>query len=185
MELNKEELVILVNQDDSPVGVMEKMEVHRRGLLHRAVSVFIFNSRGEWLLQRRAKTKYHSNSLWTNTCCSHPYPDETNSNAATRRLMQEMGMNAQLVEIFDFVYHEMLDNELIEHELDHVFVGVTDHQPVINTDEVMEFKYVTYDDLLCQIANSPEQFTCWFKKIVNEVFVHFTKSNIEYETDNN
>jgi isopentenyl-diphosphate Delta-isomerase len=170
------EQVVLVNQDDVAVGVMEKMEAHRRGLLHRAVSVFIFNTKGEWLLQRRARSKYHSNSLWTNTCCTHPYPEETYEQAANRRLNQEMGLEASLEEAFDFIYKEELDNEFTEHELDHVFVGVSDSVPTINLDEVMEYRYISYDDLLAEVDNVPDSFTYWFKKIMNEVFLRYNNN---------
>lgn len=161
--------VILVDELDREQGTMEKLDVHKKAILHRAISVFIFNSKGEWLLQKRAFSKYHSNGLWTNTCCSHPFPGETNIQAANRRLMEEMGLTADLKEIFHFVYKEKLDNELTEHELDHVFIGFTDEEPKINTNEVVDWKYVTYDDLLKNIANAPNNYTVWFKKIVKRV----------------
>lgn len=167
--MTKTEYVILVDNQDNELGRMEKMEVHRRALLHRAISVFILNSKGEWLLQRRAFDKYHSNGLWTNTCCSHPYPEETGIEAARRRLMEEMGLQADLDEIFWFIYKEPLDNELTEHELDHVFVGITDDKPAINPNEVSDWKYIGYDALKADIERNPEKYTVWFKMIVERV----------------
>jgi isopentenyl-diphosphate delta-isomerase len=170
--MGKNEFVILVDELDNETGVMEKMEVHKKAILHRAISVFIINSKGEWLLQRRAFNKYHSNGLWTNTCCSHPFPGESNIEAAHRRLREEMGLNAGLEEIFQFIYHEELDNELTEHELDHIFVGVTDKKPEINTSEVAEWKYIDFSKLIDDIEKSPENYTVWFKKIVSRVNQH-------------
>ena len=169
MTQKKQDFVILVDKNDNEVGQLEKMEAHRKALLHRAISVFICNTKGEWLLQRRAFGKYHSNGLWTNTCCSHPFPGETSQEAAKRRLAEEMGLQANLKEIFWFTYKEPLDNELTEHELDHVFVGVTDELPEINTDEVNEWKYMSFDALKADIENHPEKYTVWFKMIFEEV----------------
>jgi isopentenyl-diphosphate delta-isomerase len=120
MDITKEQLLVLVNENDEPVGLMEKMEVHQKALLHRAFSVFLFNSKGEMLLQRRALEKYHSGGLWTNTCCSHPYPDETPSQAATRRMREELGFETSVNPAFSFIYKAALDNELTEYEFDHV-----------------------------------------------------------------
>jgi len=169
MTQKKQDFVILVDKNDNEVGQLEKMEAHRKALLHRAISVFICNTKGEWLLQRRAFDKYHSNGLWTNTCCSHPFPGETSQEAAKRRLAEEMGLQADLKEIFWFTYKEPLDNELTEHELDHVFVGVTNELPEINTDEVNEWKYMSFDALKADIENHPEKYTVWFKMIFEEV----------------
>lgn len=167
-----QEQVILVAPDDTSIGTMEKMEAHQKALLHRAVSVFILNTKGEWLIQQRAKEKYHSNCLWSNACCTHPSPGESNLEAANRRLMQEMGMKSDLKEIFSFIYKESLDNELTEHELDHVFVGITDENPTINPDEVMNYQYISYEDLHQEIVRKPEKYTFWFKKIVAQVQQH-------------
>ncbi len=167
-----QEQVILVDSNDTETGVMEKMEAHRKARLHRAVSVFIVNSKGDWLLQRRALEKYHSNGLWTNTCCSHPKPGESSIDAAHRRLMEEMGMKAKLRELFHFIYKEPLDNELTEYELDHVFVGISDDEPNINTDEVLSWKYVNYHTLKQDIEENPENYTVWFLKIVERVHQH-------------
>jgi isopentenyl-diphosphate delta-isomerase len=179
-----EPFVILVDQNDQETGTVEKMEAHRKGQLHRAISVFIVNSRGEWLLQRRAIDKYHSKGLWTNTCCSHPYPDEATGHAATRRLLEEMGMECTLQEIFSFMYKAKVDSELTEHELDHVFLGLTDNIPVINDKEVMEWKYIPYSDLLADVGLHPWKYTVWFRKIFEKVNrqldenLHFSTSQI-------
>ena len=169
MKSDKQEFVILVDEHDNEKGTLEKMEAHRRALLHRAISVFICNSKGQWLLQRRALNKYHSNGLWSNACCSHPYPGETNLEAANRRLMEEIGLNASLKELFHFIYKAELDNELNEHELDHVFLGITDMEPLINTDEVKEWRYVSYQNLVKEIVGEPENFTVWLKEIYKRV----------------
>jgi isopentenyl-diphosphate delta-isomerase len=170
-----ENQVILVDPTDKETGVMEKMEAHRKALLHRAISVFIFNTKGEWLLQRRALDKYHSGGLWTNTCCSHPYPGETNPDACNRRLAEEMGMETSLKELFSFIYKEKLDHDLTEHELDHVFFGISDEPPQINTQEVMDWKYVNYFNLYRDIQSNPENYTVWFRKIVERVHQYVSK----------
>ncbi|MBN2861891.1 MAG: isopentenyl-diphosphate Delta-isomerase [Bacteroidales bacterium] len=174
----QENPVILVDKNDNPTGVAEKIEAHRKGLLHRAVSVFITNSAGEWLLQRRAFDKYHSNGLWTNTCCTHPHPGERNVDAAQRRLHEEMGLECDLVELFTFIYREELDKGLTEHELDHVFHGITDSEPLINTSEVEEWKAVSFSDLHKNIITNPSEYTYWFKKIYGQVNSSITKLNL-------
>ncbi len=171
-----EPFVILVDKNDHETGTMEKREAHLKGLIHRAISVFITNTKGEWLLQRRAINKYHSQGLWTNTCCSHPFPGETNMNAARRRLMEEMGLEGNLYYLFSFIYKEKLDNELTEHELDHVFHGISDDLPVINDKEAMEWKYVPYPELLTDIRNNPDKYTVWFKKIFGKVYQLITNA---------
>lgn len=157
------EYVILVDEQDNETGVMEKMQAHRVGALHRAFSVFIFNSKKEMLLQQRAAGKYHSAGLWTNTCCSHPRPGETLLDAATRRLQEEMGLACTLKKTFSFFYKAHLDNDLTEHELDHVFIGVTDVLPVPAIAEVASWKYMSLSDLDIDIRLNPEQYTEWFK----------------------
>ena len=171
----KKEYVILVDENDVERGTMEKMEAHEKALLHRAVSVFIVNPEGKWLLQRRALHKYHSNSLWTNACCTHPSPGETSLDAANRRLKEEMGMQTDLSELFHFTYKAPLDNQLTEHELDHVFVGCSAQEPLINPNEVMDWKYISHQDLKSELASNPENFTVWFQKIVK----HLEESLIE------
>jgi isopentenyl-diphosphate delta-isomerase len=162
-------LVILVDKNDRPLGVMEKIEAHRKGLLHRAISVFVFNSDGEWILQKRAHDKYHSKGLWTNTCCTHPLPDESEIDAAGRRLAEEMGLKCSLEKQFSFVYKEKLDNDLTEYEYDHVFIGITDSEPVINTAEVVAWKKMSFTELHNDIKSNPDNYTCWFKKIYERV----------------
>lgn len=172
------EEVILVNEEDQPIGQMEKMEAHQKGLLHRAFSVLIFNSSEQVLLQKRASSKYHSGGLWTNTCCSHPRPGETVLNAANRRLMEEMGMTADLTERFHFIYKTDLDNDLVEHELDHVLVGQSDDLPKLNSDEAEDFKYIDLETLNKELKSSPENYTVWFKIIMEAYFDHEFKVEV-------
>ena len=154
--------VILVDASDNPIGTMEKMEAHRQGLLHRAFSVFIFNPSGALLLQQRAEGKYHSPGLWTNTCCSHPFPGEDTFAAAHRRLKEELGFTTPLQEIFYFTYRAEFDNGLIEHEYDHVYFGI--YKGMIHPDpaEVNDFDYLTPDEVQVAIDNDPATFTPWF-----------------------
>lgn len=154
--------VILVNEQDEPVGTMEKLEAHQKGLLHRAFSVFITNSRGELLLQQRALDKYHSGGLWTNTCCSHPLPDEDILTAAHRRLMEEMGFDCDLEEIFSFTYRAEFDNGLTEHEFDHVLIGRYDGPLQPDSSEVMDYKFASPDEVRRLLLTVPETFTHWF-----------------------
>lgn len=163
------EKVILVDKNDKEVGSMEKQEAHIKGLLHRAFSVFIFNDKNELLLQRRALKKYHSGGLWTNTCCSHPRKNETTLDAANRRLVEEMGMRCIIKKQFDFIYKAQLDNNLYEHEFDHVFFGFSNEQPLINTEEVEEYTYKTLEDIGNEIKKTPEKYTEWFKICFKEV----------------
>ncbi len=165
----KETQVILVDRNDTPVGKAGKMEAHRKALLHRAVSVFLITPGGEWILQRRALDKYHSKGLWTNTCCTHPLPEEPSSDSARRRLREEMGIDCELREIFSFVYREKLENDLVEHEFDHVFIGVSDSKPEPDKSEVEEWKAITYDMLEKDIRENPGDYTVWFKKIYRRV----------------
>jgi isopentenyl-diphosphate Delta-isomerase len=169
-----EPLVILVDENDVQTGIIGKMEAHKLGLLHRAISVFVINSSGEWLIQRRALDKYHSKGLWTNTCCSHPYPGESIMDAANRRLMEEMGLQCELNELFTFIYKEKVDSDLFEHELDHVFIGITDENPVINTKEVYDWKLINFHELHEDVKNNPENYTYWFKKIYQKIFIYLT-----------
>jgi len=163
------EQVILVDDKDRELGAMEKLEAHEKGVLHRAISVFIVNSKGEWLLQQRAVNKYHSGGLWTNTCCSHPMPGESSRKAAERRLFEEMGLKADLKELFHFTYREAMNNNLTEHELDHVFVGQSDAVPKINPSEVRAWKYLSFAEIQASAQESPDQFTLWFLKIMEKV----------------
>ena len=167
-----EEFVVLVDQDDQKLGLMEKQQAHVTGLLHRAFSVFIFNSKGELMIQQRAASKYHSPTLWTNTCCSHPRDKETYEEAAHRRLQEEMGFDCELEYKFNFIYKAHLENDLIEHELDHVFIGTFDEDPKLNPEEVMAYRWVELDDLKKDIDKNPQNYTAWFK-IIFEHYVSY------------
>jgi isopentenyl-diphosphate delta-isomerase len=162
------EWVVLVDDNDSETGIMPKLEAHEKGVLHRAFSVFIFNSKGEMLLQQRATNKYHSGGLWTNACCSHPRQGESVTDAANRRLMEEMGLKCALTETFSFIYKAALEHGLTEYEYDHVLAGVTDEKPAINLSEVSGYKYVTKEGLKYDMAALPEAYTEWFKICINE-----------------
>lgn len=158
-----EQLVILVDANDHQTGVAEKMDAHRKGLLHRAFSVFIRNSQGQILLQQRAFSKYHSGGLWTNACCSHPRPGENLIDAAHRRIQEEMGFDCDLKHVYNFTYRVKLDNELTEHELDHVLVGVYDGPVKPSPEEVYDYRYVDIDVLESELSKNPESFTSWFR----------------------
>ena len=168
------ENVILVDEKDNQVGLMPKLEAHQKGLLHRAFSVFIFNSDYKLLLQKRASSKYHSGGLWTNTCCSHQRDGEDIIDAANRRLNEEMGIKTSLRKVFDFIYTADLDNNLIENEFDHVFYGVYDIDPIINKDEAEDFKWVDMETLKNDIENNKDQYTVWFK-IAFDYFYNYLK----------
>jgi len=160
--MNEEDKIILVNEHDDMVGVMYKMEAHKQGLLHRAFSVFIFNRKGEMLLQQRALTKYHSGGLWTNACCSHPMPGEKTIDAAERRLTEELGFKTPLEKIFDFVYRAEFDNGLTEHEFDHVFAGEYEGKLHVDPDEVKDFCYKGIAEIRNMLQEHPKKFTAWF-----------------------
>lgn len=161
------EHVILVDELDNAIGTMEKIEAHQKGILHRAFSVLLFNSTGEILLQKRAIAKYHSGGLWTNTCCSHPLPGESMLEATRRKLIQEMGIDMIPEFAYKFIYKTNLDNNLIEHEYDHVFIGTYDGDPIINNEEVEDWKFTDLPTLRTDIKENPEAYTFWFKLIVN------------------
>lgn len=166
------EYVILVDEHDNPIGLMEKQAAHVDPHLHRAFSVFIFNSNGELLMQQRALSKYHSPGLWTNTCCSHPRDGETTMDAASRRLMEEMGMSCEMHEVYTFIYKAPVGQGLTEHEFDHVFIGQSDDIPEINHEEVESWKYMPIDTLKNDIQIHPEQYTEWFKITLEEMTHH-------------
>ena len=155
--------------------IWKKWKAHEKGLLHRAFSVFIFNSNNELLLQQRAISKYHSGGLWTNTCCSHPRKNEKFIDAANRRLVEEMGMSVELEKAFSFTYKADLDHNLIEHELDWVFIGKSDDLPVINKEEVESYKYINFQDLVKDIDDNPDVYTEWLKICLNKVSEHIIK----------
>lgn len=162
------EHVILVDEQDREIGTMEKMEAHRKGLLHRAFSILIFNSNGEMLLQQRADEKYHSGGLWTNACCSHPRPGETLEDAGRRKLIQEMGFECELNYSHKFVYKVELDNQLTEYEWDYVLVGYYDGAPELNPNEAQAWKYQSLEAIRNDASLHPENYTSWFKIIINQ-----------------
>jgi isopentenyl-diphosphate delta-isomerase len=171
MELNVND-VVLVNSADQEIGTCEKLEAHVKGLLHRAFSVFIFNDHGQLLLQRRAFGKYHSEGLWTNTCCSHQAPGESNIEAGQRRLLEEMGMHCELEESFSFEYRAELENALTEHELDHVLIGYANTDPSLNLEEAIDFKWIGLSELQRSIDTHPASFTAWLKIIMRDYYQH-------------
>ena len=166
------EQVILVDENDRQIGLMEKQAAHIGPHLHRAFSVFIFNSKGELLMQQRALSKYHSPGLWTNTCCSHPRDGETLAEATSRRLMEEMGMTCEMHEVYTFIYKAPVGQGLTEHEFDHVWIGRSDDTPLINREEVESWKYMNLNDLKNDIALHPELYTEWFKITFEEMTHH-------------
>lgn len=161
--------VVLVDEKDNVVGELPKLEAHIKGQLHRAFSVFIFNDKKELLLQQRADSKYHGSSLWTNTCCSHPQMNEDVLESAKKRLEFEMGMMCDLQWQFSFLYKEIVENNLIENELDHVFIGYSNAQPIINSDEVKNYKWLSIKEVLQDIEKSPQNYTVWFKRALPEL----------------
>lgn len=174
----REEKVILVNEKDEPVGLMEKLEAHKKAVLHRAFSVFILNDKNEIMLQQRASHKYHSPLLWTNTCCSHQRERETNIQAANRRLFEEMGFKTELKELFSFIYKAPFDNGLTEHELDHVLIGLYNQEPIINPEEVKAWKWMDIDAIKEDMIQNPDIYTVWFKIIFDKFYHHLEDHKI-------
>jgi len=172
----EEEKVILVNEFDEQIGLMPKLEAHEKAILHRAFSVFVLNNKNEIMLQQRASQKYHSPLLWTNTCCSHQRDGETNIQAGNRRLFEEMGFDTELRELFHFIYKAPFDNGLTEHELDHVMIGFFDGEPVINKEEVEDWKWMKIEEVKNDMLLHPEVYTVWFK-IIFEEFYHFLEEH--------
>jgi len=170
--MDKMEQVVLVDEQDHPIGLMEKQAAHVTPHLHRAFSVFIFNSKGKLLLQQRALSKYHSPGLWTNTCCSHPRDGETLEEATLRRLREEMGMTCEMHEVYTFIYKAPVGQGLTEHEFDHVWIGRSDDTPQINREEVESWKYMSLSDLKEDIQLHPELYTEWFKITFEEMSRH-------------
>jgi isopentenyl-diphosphate delta-isomerase len=163
-----EEVLILVDQHDHAVGIGEKLQVHRDGVLHRAFSIFVFDRHGRLLLQQRASDKYHSGGLWTNTCCGHPRHGESNDAAAHRRLREEMGFDCKLQKVAAITYRAQVSNDLIEHEYDHIYIGLFDGDPVPDPNEASNWAWVKTAALLKLIETQPHTFTVWFKKILDE-----------------
>lgn len=166
--------VILVNENDEAIGTMEKMEAHRQGLLHRAFSVFIFNKKGEMLLQQRASSKYHSPDLWTNACCSHPMPGEPVLEAAHRRLQEEMGFDTELTPAFTFTYKTPFENGLTEHEVDHVFTGFYDGAIQPDGNEVKDFCYMKMDAISESLLQHSHKYTSWFSIAFPKLEMHLS-----------
>jgi isopentenyl-diphosphate Delta-isomerase len=166
--------VILVDTNDVELGVMEKMIAHEKGILHRAFSIFIFNDRNELLLQKRAASKYHSPSLWTNTCCSHPQQGENTIASGQLRLQEELGFTVPLHEMFSFIYKAKFANNLIEHELDYVLLGNYNGEPIINTEEVEDWKWMDLEDLKADIKLNTAIYTEWFKIVFDRFYEVYT-----------
>ncbi|WP_347374813.1 isopentenyl-diphosphate Delta-isomerase [Aequorivita sp. Q41] len=166
----KEELVVLVNENDEKIGLMPKQEAHEKGVLHRAFSVFVFNTNNELMLQQRALHKYHSPGLWTNTCCSHQRDGETSLDAGKRRLFEEMGFITDLQETTSFIYKAPFDNGLTEHELDHILIGNFEGVPNINIEEVAAWKWVGLEEVKKDIQENPNLYTAWFKIIFDKFY---------------
>ena len=169
-----QEHVILVDINDQKIGLMEKIEAHEKALLHRAFSVFIFNEKGELMLQQRAASKYHSPLLWTNTCCSHQRDGESNVNAGRRRLQEEMGFVTDVKEVFSFIYKAPFDNGLTEHEFDHVMIGSYNNEPNINKKEAENYKWMTLENVKTDIEENPTIYTEWFKIIFDKSYKKLT-----------
>ncbi|WP_248723552.1 isopentenyl-diphosphate Delta-isomerase [Seonamhaeicola sp. ML3] len=168
----EEEKVILVNENDEQIGLMPKMEAHKKAVLHRAFSVFVFNDKNELMLQQRALDKYHSPGLWTNTCCSHQRDGESNIQAGKRRLQEEMGFVTELQESISFMYKAPFDNGLTEHEYDHVLLGKYNDEPIINPNEVASWKWMPLEAVKLDISLNPALYTEWFKVIFDKFYEH-------------
>lgn len=175
MDTLNETYVILVDKNDNPIGKMEKIEAHEKGLLHRAFSVFVFNDKEELLLQQRALTKYHTPGLWTNTCCSHQKEGESNIDAGQRRLQEEMGFSVPLEEIMSFTYKAPFSNGLTEHEFDHILVGYYNEEPKPNPEEVHNWKWESLQNIKIDIKQNPDTYTEWFKIIFDEYLADIEK----------
>ncbi len=169
MEQKSMNQIILVDEKDNQIGVEEKLKAHLEGKFHRAFSVFVFNSKGELMLQKRAQTKYHSGGLWSNTCCSHPRPDKDITEEAKTRLKEEMGIDCELKEAFSTSYNVKVDSQtgkLMEHEFDHIFIGLSDDSPELNPEEAEDWKWINPNELKKDIEENPEKYTPWFKLIL-------------------
>ncbi|MFC2114168.1 isopentenyl-diphosphate Delta-isomerase [Bacteroidota bacterium] len=171
-----EEKVVLINEHDEEIGLMDKMEAHEKGVLHRAFSVFIFNDQGEMLLQQRAQSKYHSPGLWTNACCSHPRQGESYKQAAHRRMPEEIGFDTELKEAFWFIYKADVGQDLTEHERDHVFIGHYNNNPELNPAEASAFKWMQTESVKSDIERNPGIYTEWFKIIFNKYYKHIKRN---------
>ncbi len=167
--MNNWDKVILVNNDDREIGEKDKLQAHLDGDLHRAFSIFIFNSKNELLLQKRSNKKYHSPNLWTNTCCSHPQPGVSMKKCLENRLEIEMGLVCKLKPWFTFKYKAEFENGLIEHEFDHVYKGYSDVLPILNFEEASDYQYIAIDNLKKELMINPENYTAWLKLIIDKI----------------
>lgn len=165
----KKEMIILVNYKDEEVGFEEKMKTHKKALMHRAFSIFIFNNNGEMILQKRAIEKYHCGGMWSNTCCSHPRKGEEVNNAAHRRLKEEIGFDCELIDMFTFHYKVKFNNGLTENEMDHVFLGFYDGKIKLNKKEASDFRWMKVENVEKEIKKNPDEFTVWFKIALKEL----------------
>nr|WP_314265133.1 isopentenyl-diphosphate Delta-isomerase [uncultured Moellerella sp.] len=170
-----EDLLILVDKNDQPIGTMPKMQAHKLGRLHRAFSIFLFDRQGKLLIQQRALHKYHSAGQWANSCCSHPKPDELTLDAAHRRLEEELNMSTPLTHVDEFLYHSNVNGNLIEHEYDHIYVGLYEGEITPNPDEVADIQWIDITKLNDEINRQPEKYTEWFKLI----FAHYTEAKLQ------
>lgn len=181
--MQNKEYIILVDEQDNKIGIEEKLKVHQKGLLHRAFSIFVFNSKGDILIQKRADLKYHSAGLWSNTCDGHPKQKEKLSKATHRRLKEEMGFDCKLKKLYSFHYQAVLNNDLIENEIDYIFVGKYDGKISINKNEVSDYKWISLQKLKKDIFNNPNKYTIWFKKITTTQSQPIFKINKNSHTD--
>ena len=170
-----EKKVVLVDKSGNQIGLMPKLEAHQKGILHRAFSIFLFNSKNQILLQKRSLIKYHSAGLWTNTCCSHPRDGEDIIDAGKRRLYEEMGIKTELKKEFEFTYKEVLGNEFIEHEFDHVLIGNFNGNPILNKDEVEDWKWMSLEEIKKDINENQEDYTVWFVIAFDYFYKNFKK----------
>ncbi len=178
--MKEEEYLILVDTEDKPIGKMEKSLVHEQGLLHRAFSVFIFNTKGQLLLQQRADEKYHSGGLWTNTCCSHPSYGEEINVAIKRRMAEEMGLRCSVTLGFTFIYKAGVDHGLTEYEFDHVYIGITDDVPQPDPAEVKNWKYMEMNFIASDLGKNPDNYTEWFKLCFDKVEEYYKLRNLRF-----
>jgi len=170
-----EKKVVLVDKSGNQIGLMPKLEAHQKGILHRAFSIFLFNSKNQILLQKRSLIKYHSAGLWTNTCCSHPRDGEDIIDAGKRRLYEEMGIKTELKKEFEFTYKEVLGNGLTEHEFDHVLIGNFNGNPILNKDEVEDWKWMSLEEIKKDINENQEDYTVWFVIAFDYFYKNFKK----------
>ena len=178
MQNRERNKVVLVDTSDRSIGEMDKLEAHVKGSLHRAFSIFIFNAEGHMLIHQRAAHKYHGAGLWTNACCSHPQWGEELLSSAQERLLAEMGMTCPIQKVYDFIYYVPVENNLIEHEYDHVFVGYSNANPNPNPEEVQDFKWISIPSLKADLQEHPHRYTYWFKQILPELLTYLDKNKI-------